>query len=258
VLANQVIDEGNATACVLFRQESYGQGLADSFLENFEGAGGTVSEFIAYAIDVESFDAEIDTITASDCEAIVVIGFAESALILTTMNERGIGPTSDRNVWGVDGNIGGIGNELDDPSIIAGMRGTEPSVNLTEISDFVGRLGEACTAGGVENCADVFAYGAETYDAIIITALAAAVAGTDDAAVFATEINGVTKDGTKCTSFEECIALVDAGEDIDYDGQGGPYEFVDAGEPAAASFRVATYDGGATPNTDLDEYVFAS
>jgi hypothetical protein len=33
---------------------------------------------------------------------------------------------------------------------------------------------------------------------------------------------------------------------------------VDAGEPAAASFRVATYDGGATPNVDLDVYVFAS
>ena len=37
-----------------------------------------------------------------------------------------------------------------------------------------------------------------------------------------------------------------------------PYEFVEAGEPAAASFRIATYDGGDTPNLDLDEYVFAS
>ena len=53
-------------------------------------------------------------------------------------------------------------------------------------------------------------------------------------------------------------ALIEAGTAIDYDGLGGPYDFVDAGEPAAASFRIATYDGGENPNTDLDVYVFAS
>ena len=102
----------------------------------------------------------------------------------------------------------------------------------------------------------MYAYGAETYDAVIITALAAAVAGTDDPSAIAAEINGVTKDGEKCTTFEECIALVDAGTDIDYDGIGGPYDFVDAGEPAAASFRIAL-DGADAPNA-TDEYVFAS
>ncbi|MEM9711540.1 MAG: amino acid ABC transporter substrate-binding protein, partial [Actinomycetota bacterium] len=186
------------------------------------------------------------------------IGFAESANIVTVMHERGIGPTSDKNVYGVDGNIGGIGNELDDPSILAGMRGTAPSVDLTSISDFTARLGEECTAGGSDNCGDTFDYGAETYDAMVITALAAEVAGTDDPTVFAAEINGVTGGGEKCTSYEECLALVQAGTDIDYDGIGGPYEFVDAGEPAAASFRISTFDGGSTANPELDEYVFAS
>jgi branched-chain amino acid transport system substrate-binding protein len=253
VLADQVIAQGNETAAVLYRQESYGQGLADSFKENFEAAGGTIPVFTAYAVDTENFDAEVDSIVDADPDAIVVIGFAESANILTTMNERGIG-TSAKNVWGVDGNIGGIGGELSDPSIISGMRGTEPSVDLGAISDFTQRL-EGAFEGGVGG---IYAYGAETYDAIIITALAVAVAGSDDPNIFKNEINGVTKDGTKCTSFAECIALVDDGVDIDYDGVGGPYEFVDAGEPAAASFGIRTYDGGDTPNSDLDEYVFAS
>ncbi len=104
----------------------------------------------------------------------------------------------------------------------------------------------------------VYAYGAETYDSIIIVALAAEVAGSAAPGDIAAEINGVTKDGTVCTDFAACVALIAAGDDIDYDGLGGPYDFVDAGEPAAASFRIATYDGGGTPNTDLDEYVFAS
>jgi branched-chain amino acid transport system substrate-binding protein len=253
VLADQVLDQGNETAAVLYRQESYGQGLADAFKENFEAAGGVIEPFTAYAVDTENFDAEVEAVVAADPDAIIVIGFAESANILTTMNERGIGPDT-KNVWGVDGNIGGIGAELSDPSIIAGMKGTEPSVDLSSISDFTERL-DGAYEGGVGG---VFAYGAETYDSIIIVALAALVAGVDDSVAIAAEINGVTKDGEACTTFAACKEIIEAGGDPDYDGQGGPYEFVDAGEPAAASFRIATYDGGETPNVDLDEYVFAS
>ncbi|MFW2336219.1 ABC transporter substrate-binding protein [Ilumatobacter sp.] len=253
VLANLVLDDGNESVSVLYRQESYGIGLAESFRENFEGSGGIVDEFLAYAVDTESFDAEVDAMVESGSDAIVVIGFAESAGILTTMHERGVGPTSDTAVYGVDGNIGGIGAELDDPSIISGMRGTEPSVDLSTITDFTDRLDAAGDMGGV------YAYGAETYDSIIIVALATAVAGSDDPSLIAAEINGVTRSpGEKCTTFADCIALIDAGTEIDYDGLGGPYDFVDAGEPAAASFRIATYDGGENPNTELDQYVFAS
>ena len=254
VLAKLISDEGNASTAVIYRQESYGEGLANAFQENYEGLGGEIPAFIAYAPDTQNFDAEVQQIVDADPDAILVIGFAESANILTTMHERGIGPSQGKNVWGVDGNIGGIGAELADPAIIAGMKGTEPSVDLTTIQPFLDRM-DGAVDGGVGG---VYAYGAETYDAIIITALAALVAGSDDPVAIAAEINGVTKDGEKCTTFADCKALIDAGTDIDYDGLGGPYEFVDAGEPAAASYRIATYDGGETPNTELDEYVFAS
>jgi ABC-type branched-subunit amino acid transport system substrate-binding protein len=253
VLAQQVADQDNATAAVIYRQESYGEGLANAFQENYEGLGGTIPEFIAYAPDTTNFDAEVDALVAADPEAIVVIGFEESATILETMVSKGIGPDA-KNVWGVDGNIGGIGGQVSDPAILAGLKGTEPSVDLSTISDFTARL-DGAYEGGVGG---VFAYGAETYDAIIITALAAVVAGSDDPLAIAAEINGVTKDGEKCTDFASCLAIIEAGGDPDYDGLGGPYEFVDAGEPAAASYRIATYDGGATPNPELDTYVFAS
>ena len=250
VLANQVIEQGNATASVIFRQESYGTGLADAFMENFEGAGGTIDEFLAYAVDTDTFDAEIDALVAAGSDAIVVIGFAESANIVTAMNERGIGPTSDTNVWGVDGNAG-LDGQLEDPSILNGFRQTAPSVDTGDIPDFIERLQAEI---GEE---EAIIFGAETYDAVIIVALAAAVAGSDGGEAIAAEVNDVTRGGTQCTSFAECIELVNAGEDIDYDGLGGPYEFVDAGEPAAASFQISTYgDAGADP--ELDVFVFAS
>jgi predicted alpha/beta-hydrolase family hydrolase len=47
-----------------------------------------------------------------------------------------------------------------------------------------------------------FSYGPETYDAVVIMALAAEVAGSDDPAQVAANINGVTREGTECTTFE--------------------------------------------------------
>lgn len=250
VLANAVLDQGNETASVLFRQESYGQGLADAFRENFEESGGTIGEFIPYAIDVESFDAEIDQLVDAASDAIIVIGFAESANILNTMHERGIGPTSDTNVWGVDGNDN-IDGEMADPTILEGMRQTLPSVDLASISDFIARLEADMPADATS------AYGAETYDSVVIVALAAELAGSDDGASIAAEINGITGGGDKCTDYASCKAIIDAGGDPDYDGLGGPYEFVEAGEPAAASFRIQEYGTDGRDET-LDQYVFAS
>jgi neutral amino acid transport system substrate-binding protein len=257
VLANLVLDDGAETASVIFRQESYGTGLAEAFQDNFESLGGTVAAFLPYAVDTQNFDAEVDQLVDAAADAIVVIGFDESAAIITTMHERGIGPT-DVPTYGVDGNMGGLGELLADPSILTGMKGTEPSVDLTTITEFTDRIKAYPGFTGT-----TLAYGAETYDAVMITALAAVVASQSNdcptAVEIAAEINDVTRPpGTECTSFEECKTLIEAGEDIDFTGIGGPYDFVDAGEPAAASFRISQYDGDSSVNDELDVYVFAS
>jgi hypothetical protein len=114
-----------------------------------------------------------------------------------------------------------------------GVKGTLPTAELTE--DFRGRL------LSVDPALQDFSYGPETYDAVVITALAAEVAGTDDPAQVAANINGVTRDGTACTTYEECKQLVADGEDIDYNGPSGPQEFSQPGEPTAATFAVMSY-----------------
>ena len=73
----------------------------------------------------------------------------------------------------------------------------------------------------------------------------------------AKQINGVTKGGTKCTTYKECLALVKAGKDIDYDGIGGPYEFGDAGEPNQASFAVLQYGADNKIDDTKTEYKYA-
>jgi branched-chain amino acid transport system substrate-binding protein len=77
---------------------------------------------------------------------------------------------------------------------------------------------------------------AQAYDTVVITALAAAIAGTDQPAAIAKQINGVTKGGEKCTNFNECMMLVKNHKDIAYVGACGPLEFTDAGEPGSATY----------------------
>jgi branched-chain amino acid transport system substrate-binding protein len=51
----------------------------------------------------------------------------------------------------------------------------------------------------------------------------------------------VSKDGTKCTSFEECKQLLEDGEDIDYDGFSGPVEYLPNGDPGVAFIGIYQY-----------------
>lgn len=248
VLANTIAADGAQSLSIIFRQESYGEGLANAIRDNFESSGGTVDEFLPYAVDTENFDPEIDKLVAADSDAIVVVAFQEAGNILTTMHERGIGPV-DKAVYGVDGFIESADSEVADPSILAGLQGTVPSVDLETITSLTDRFEEA-----YGEPVETLAYGAETYDAVVITALAAEMAGTDDPIAVAAEINDITRGGEKCTSFEECKQIIADGGDPDYDGFGGPYEFVDEGEPAAASFRIITFG---TDGIESDRYVFA-
>lgn len=132
---------------------------------------------------------------------------------------------------------------------LAGMRGTLPLAPLDD--SFKERLLE------VDPDLSDFNYGAETYDAIVVSALAVEVAGTDGAE-YANEINGVTRDGEKCTAYAECLELVDAGTDIDYDGVSGPLDFSGNGEPTVASYGVQTFGDDNRIDEDATEFVTAN
>ena len=117
---------------------------------------------------------------------------------------------------------------------LEGMKGTTPLVDLGQ--DFKTKL-----EGQGLDLKKTYNYGAETYDAAIIIALATLAAGTDGIDM-AKQINAVTRTGTKCKTFKECSDLLKAGtRDIDYDGVSGPLEFSGNGEPTVASYGVQQF-----------------
>src|SRR5690625_3060236 len=96
---------------------------------------------------------------------------------------------------------------------------------------------------------DLTQFAPQVYDCVNVIALAAEAAESTDPGDIKEEMNGVTKDGEKCTNFEECKKLLDDGEDINYDGASGPLDFVDVGEPGTASIEVYGYDDGGKLST---------
>jgi ABC-type branched-subunit amino acid transport system substrate-binding protein len=126
---------------------------------------------------------------------------------------------------------GATGGELE------GMKGTTPKG--ADVSEWIPAVSDYWVSLGNEPLED-FNYAAEAYDAVIVIALAVEKAGTDGSA-HANEINGITKDGEKCTTYADCLAIIDAGGDPDYDGISGPHEFNGNGEPLAGSYAVLEF-----------------
>ncbi len=125
------------------------------------------------------------------------------------------------------------GGKVDTKGALEGFQGTTPLVELSK--EFKDKL------LAIDPALKDFNYGAETYDAVMVIALATEVAKTDGID-HAKQINGVTRGGTKCTSFKACKDLLAAGTtDIDYDGVSGPLEFSGNGEPLQATYGVLVF-----------------
>ena len=69
-------------------------------------------------------------------------------------------------------------------------------------------------------------YGPESYDAVDDHRPGRRRSPATTAAPHAAEIVNVTKGGEKCSTYADCLALVEAGTDIDYDGVSGPHRHV--------------------------------
>jgi branched-chain amino acid transport system substrate-binding protein len=88
-----------------------------------------------------------------------------------------------------------------------------------------------------------YRYAAEAYDATILAALAAIVAGNDTGTAVARSLTGVSSSGIKCTSFGECLDVLTSMPDVDYDGVSGPVAFDADGDVRSGTFGLYRYNG---------------
>ena len=121
---------------------------------------------------------------------------------------------------------------------LAGMKGTTPKG--ADVSAWIPAVDQFWQDAGNDPLED-FNYAAEAYDAVIVIALAVEMAGTDGSA-YAGEIVGITGVGEQCNTYADCLAIIEAGGDPDYEGISGPHDFNGNGEPLKGSYAVLTFD----------------
>jgi hypothetical protein len=145
----------------------------------------------------------------------------------------------------VDGNTGNALGEKLPAGTLDGVKGTIPGAENTQ--DFKDALLE------VDPELIDFAYAPESYDAVILAALAAAAAKSDAGVDMAKQMVPITNGTDICEDYAGCLALLEEGKSIDYNGRSGAVNFWDAGDPTSASIGVYTFG---PDNTLLPEVTY--
>ncbi|MGZ4429602.1 MAG: ABC transporter substrate-binding protein [Nocardioidaceae bacterium] len=236
VMANTVLGDNHNNVAILARQDSYGELLAAQVAKGITKGGGHVAAKVLYSADATNYTAEVNKIAASKPDAVVLIAFNETTKIIPTMIAKGVGP-KDQQVYFVDGNTADYSKDFP-KGTLTGVKATYPGAELT--SDFKQRLLQ--TNPHLKD----FTYGPESYDATVMTALAALEAKSDDPTTFAPDIIKVSAGGTQCSTFKDCAALIKQGKDIDYQGVSGPCDLGPTGSPTKATIGIFQYSADNT------------
>ena len=248
VLGNLLAADGHATVAMIVINDAYGTGLRDNATLAFEAAGGTVVATPSYNVGDTNFASQINEMLAEAPDAIVVLAFDETKTIVPALIDAGF---SNADLYFTDGNLADYSADFE-PGLIEGSKGTLPGPPSDTISDdYKTRANELWIANGGEELTS-WAYSTESYDAVVLLALAALSAGSSDPAAMAakmSEVSGYTGGGTKCTTFAECAAIINDGGVADYDGLSGGIALNEAGDPTETSIGIYQFDGDNRPQT---------
>jgi branched-chain amino acid transport system substrate-binding protein len=233
ILGNQIIEDGSATVGILALQDAYGTGLAENIEKSVTGSNGEVVETIIYDPKAAEFTAEVSQLKGADPEAIVVIGFDESAKVIQELAKQGIGPQDGKKLYLVDGNTGNALGEKLPAGLLAGVKGTIPGAAAG--AEFQARSRRSTRPEGLQLLGRVLRRRERRRPR--------RPRGRERRRDrHRREPHGRHHGGEKCTTFADCKELAEAGTDFDYDGLSGPIEFDENGDPTEASVGVYEYD----------------
>ncbi|OYX54462.1 MAG: amino acid ABC transporter substrate-binding protein [Micrococcales bacterium 32-70-13] len=231
VLGNLLAEDGAATLGLMVLNDAYGTGLAASISATFEAAGGEVVAEELFNEGDTSFDAQVSALTAAAPDAIAIVSFDQAKVVVPALVGAGY-PGSQ--LYFVDGNLADYSTVFE-PGLLEGAKGTLPGLDIASLGSFQDRLLE------VDPALTDFSYAAESYDSVILVALAALAAGSTDGADIAAkmqEVSGGSGGGEKCTDFASCAQIILDGGVADYDGASGPITFDENGDPTEATIGI--------------------
>jgi branched-chain amino acid transport system substrate-binding protein len=238
-LGNLIAADGASTLGVIAINDAYGTGLQKVTEKTFEDAGGKTVETQFYNTGDTNFTAQISAVMAQKPDAIALITFDEAITIIPALKDAGFDTSK---LYLVDGNTKQYGDGLP-AGVMTGAKGTTPGPVLAD--DFQKRLQDTYSATNNGKKLEDFTYAAESYDAVVLLALASLAAKSTtgvDIAKKLQEVSGGTGNGKKAKSFADAAKIINAGDVVDYDGYSGGVKFDKAGDPTQATIGIFQYD----------------
>jgi len=236
----------DATVVTASRNDAYGTALVEEFTNAWKEGGGNVSRNVAYNPNAASLDSEAGQIAGGNPAGWVIIDYPETwqkmgpALVRT-------GRWDPAKTFTADGlRSNDLPTQVGERST-EGMGGTAP----TSVDAPAGEAFDTLWKQEVKRPRQT--YDAQNFDAVVLIALAAAAAGSNDPGDIAQNLQAVSQGGTKYTfeQLPEALRAAAAGEDIDYEGASGPVDWDDNGDPSAATYGTWVYrDGELVDNDD--------
>jgi ABC-type branched-subunit amino acid transport system substrate-binding protein len=213
-----------------------------------EEAAGILGVEVLARIDVQptqpSYRAEAQKIADLKPDAVIVqAGSTESAAIIKGAAEAGlslnwIGETG----WAEAEFLGTLGTDPIASQKGIGFPAFAPN-KTTPAWDFFQPLWDAQTDKAYDATGQ---YAFSTYDLMIQTALAVEAGGSYKASAWAPAMHEVGQDGEVCYTYADCLALIRAGTDVDYEGVTGPGLYSDGGVNAVTPAYIPFTGDGTT------------
>lgn len=241
-LGNLLIQDGFTKVAFIVFNDSYGTGLRDVVQATVEANDGEITyggtgDGQEFPPGQTSFSAEVNGALATNPDAIVVLAFDETKAIVPELQNAG---WDMAKTYFTDGNTASY--EADFPEgTLEGAKGTIPGADPD--STFKDRLIGWYESSQNSTLSD-FSYGAESYDAVVLGALAAIKGGGTDPETIQANLHAVSgaEGGTECSTFADCKAALDAGDEIHYMGPSGIGPFDDENDPSSAFVGIYQFD----------------
>ncbi len=234
VMTDILMEEGIKSVALTYTNNDYGKGLADSFVQAFTAAGGTVTVNIAHEDGKADYSAEVATLSSAGGDILVVAGYLDQG-------GRGIIQASlDTGAWDRFVLPGGmIGENI--LSIGEGLNGSFGQVAGTDSpgTDIFKGLGEAAGFDPISP------FVPESYDAAALILLAMQAAGSSDSAALKDKVFEVANapgEPIYPGELAKALQILKDGGDIDYVGASA-VELIGAGESGGNYRQVIVKDG---------------
>ncbi|MCY3506689.1 MAG: ABC transporter substrate-binding protein [Chloroflexi bacterium] len=236
VIADTIVSEGGTRVAILARADDYGVALRD-LVDNALQSVGAETSITTYDPNSTVFSAEVEVVKSYGPDAILLISFIpDGSSLLRGLLEAGYSPGM---MYGSDGmHTSTLWESVDasNPEVLDGLTlfvASGPAIPAYE--EFNARLAEVSEGN--------FVFGAQSYDCTVILALASRAASSTDGDDIIAAVSSVTRDGTECTTYGECAALIDSGQDVAYVGKVGSLKLDDGGDPTVATYKVSRFEG---------------